>query len=129
LIQTVSRAHWLSFIAGQGFFEAPISKGDWAKGFEIGAHQNGRTCFYTCVVNHGTVHAMAESKGMSESKSRGLGRWFPTVAQAAEGALGATRLETLEILTDMEQLSDMFASFEDVRHGRIVNMSDAFGDL
>jgi len=51
------------------------------------------------------------------------------VAEAAAGALGKSRLETLEILTDIEQISDVFASFEDVRQGRIVSFSDAFGDL
>lgn len=71
---------------------------------------------------------MAESKEMSKSKSKGLA-WLPSIAEAAANAVGASRLETLEIMTDVEQLSEMFASFEDVRHGRIVNMSDAFGDL
>ena len=72
---------------------------------------------------------MAESKGFSQSKQKGLSRWLPTVADVAADALGKTRLETLEILTDVEQVSDLFASFEDARLGRIVNMRDAFGDL
>jgi len=72
---------------------------------------------------------MAESKGMSNAKRQGLSRWLPTIADAAAGAIGETKLETLEILTDIEQVSELFASFDDVRLGRIVNMSDAFGDL
>lgn len=72
---------------------------------------------------------MAESKGMSKAKKQGLASWLPTIADVAAGALGETRLETLEILTDIEQVSDLFSSFEDVRLGHIVNMSDAFGDL
>jgi hypothetical protein len=99
---------------------------------EIGAHQNAGSCFYADVVNHGSLDAMAESKGMSKSgraTRKGLASWLPTVADVVAGALGESRLETLEILTDIEQVSDLFASFEDARLGRIVNMSDAFGDL
>jgi hypothetical protein len=72
---------------------------------------------------------MAESKRMSKTNRRDITRFLPSVAEAAAGALGKSRLETLEILTDIEQISDVFASFEDVRQGRIVSFSDAFGDL
>lgn len=72
---------------------------------------------------------MSESKGISSSKRKSLSRWLPSVAEAATEALGASRLETLEILTDVEQVSDLFASLEDMRNGRIVSLSDAFGDL
>ncbi|MCE3234873.1 MAG: hypothetical protein K0Q50_1053 [Vampirovibrio sp.] len=72
---------------------------------------------------------MSESKGISRSRRKALSSWLPGVAEAATEALGASRLETLEILTDVEQVSDLFASLDDMRKGRIVSMSDAFGDL
>lgn len=72
---------------------------------------------------------MAESKGMSKTARKALSRWLPELAGAATDALGASRIETFEILTDVEQVTELFASFEDVRKGRIVTMSDAFGDL
>lgn len=77
----------------------------------------------------GDIHAMAESRGMSKTGRKALSRWLPGIASAATDALGASRIETFEILTDVEQVTELFASFEDVRKGRIVNMSDAFGDL
>jgi hypothetical protein len=72
---------------------------------------------------------MANSKGMSKSKRKALGRLFPSIAAAAEGTRTAARLETLEILMDIDQVTDLLASFDDFRQGRIVNMSKAFGDL
>lgn len=72
---------------------------------------------------------MAESKGISRSKRKSLSGLLPGLAEAATEALGASRIETLEILTDVEQVSDLFASFEDIRKGHIVSLSDAFGDL
>ncbi|WP_303672904.1 hypothetical protein [Vampirovibrio chlorellavorus] len=55
--------------------------------------------------------------------------WFSSVAAAAVDAVGASRMETLEIVTDVEQISMLLSSLDDSRSGRILSMSDAFGDL
>lgn len=55
--------------------------------------------------------------------------WFSSVAAAVADAIGASRLETLEIMTDVEQVSLLFSSLDDARQGRVVNISEAFGDL
>lgn len=68
---------------------------------------------------------MAVSKGIGKSRKKALARWFPSISEAAT----ASHVETLEILTDLDQVTAMFSSFEDVRQGRIVNMKSAFGDL
>jgi hypothetical protein len=72
---------------------------------------------------------MGESKGIANARRKSLSRWLPGLVEAAADRLGAARLETLEIMTDVEQVSALFASLDDVRHGHIVTMSDAFGDL
>ena len=81
------------------------------------------------VITWGYSPDMAESKGFSESRRKSLARWFPGIAEAAVDKLGASRLETLELMTDVEQVSTLFTSLDDMRQGRIVNMQDAFGDL
>ena len=116
------------FVWRAGLFQGDILKRPARHASNWGAQKRLNLFLYMCSELR-DVLCMAESRGLSESKRRGLGRWFPTVADAAAGLVGEKQLETLEILTDMEQLSDMFASFEDVRRGHIVNMSDAFGDL
>lgn len=70
---------------------------------------------------------MPLSNGNAEAKAGA--HWFASLAIAAADSVGAARLETLEIVTDVEQVSLLFASLDDARHGRIVNMSEAFGDL
>lgn len=80
-------------------------------------------------VIHGDVHVMAETKGLSKAKQRAMARWLPTLAEVAADKLGASRIETLEILTDVDQVTSLFASLEELRQGHIVKMSDAFGDL
>jgi hypothetical protein len=77
----------------------------------------------------GGSDAMASSKDMPNSKRKALSRLFPALAAAAEHGRTAARLETLEIMMDVEQISDLLTSFEDLRQGRIVNMNNAFGDL
>ena len=72
---------------------------------------------------------MAVSKGMSNSKRKALAKWFPTIAEVANNARTAAQLETVEIMMDIEQVSDLFASFEDLRQGRVVSLKNAFGDL
>lgn len=67
--------------------------------------------------------------GNSNAERKATARWFPSIAAAATEAIGSARLETLEILTDVEQVSLLFASLEEARKGHIVTMSDAFGDL
>ena len=93
-----------------------------------GAPNFGFSFLYKCSELRG-VYTMAESRELSESKSQGLGRWLSTLIGNSADTVGAARLETLEIMTDIEQVSEIFASFEDIRQGRIVKMSDAFGDL
>jgi hypothetical protein len=72
---------------------------------------------------------MGESKGMANARKRTLSRWFPCIAEAVADKLGTARLETLEIMTDVEQVSTLFASLDDMRRGHILAMADAFGDL
>jgi hypothetical protein len=72
---------------------------------------------------------MAVSKGVSKAKNKALARWFPTIADLAADERNAAKLETLEILMDIEQVADLFASFEEARKGQVVNMNAAFGDL
>lgn len=72
---------------------------------------------------------MGESKGMANARRKVLSRWLPGVAEVAADRLGKARLETLEIMTDVEQVSTLFNSLDDVRRGHIVTMNDAFGDL
>lgn len=55
--------------------------------------------------------------------------WFSSVAAAAVDAVGASRMETLEIVTDVEQITMLLSSLDDSRSGRILSISDAFGDL
>jgi hypothetical protein len=81
------------------------------------------------VITWGYSPDMAESKGLSESRRKALTRWLPGLAEVAVDRLGAARIETLELMTDVEQVGTLFASLEDMRRGHIVNMSDAFGDL
>ncbi len=75
------------------------------------------------------VDRMAISRGISKTRRKALAKWFPAIGAAAEDARTAAKLETWEILTDVEQVSNLFASFEDARQGKIVSMDQAFGDL
>jgi hypothetical protein len=81
------------------------------------------------VTTWGFAADMGESKGMMNARRKSLFRWLPGIAETAADRLGATRLETLEIMTDVDQVSTLFASLDDVRRGHIVNISEAFGDL
>jgi hypothetical protein len=69
---------------------------------------------------------MGQSKGLT-------GELFPTLAEIAarvtDGRRTAARLETLEILLDVEQVTDLLSSLDDLRQGNIVSMNSAFGDL
>lgn len=69
---------------------------------------------------------MSLSNGQASTKSQG---WFASIVAAVTDSVGASRLETLEIMTDVEQVSLLFSSLDDARQGRMVNMSEAFGDL
>ena len=64
---------------------------------------------------------MAVSKSLSKTKSKLLQRWF--------GEMSDATAETVEILMDIEQVSDLLSSFEDVRKGALVSMESSFGDL
>ncbi|WP_373531385.1 hypothetical protein [Vampirovibrio sp.] len=70
---------------------------------------------------------MSLSNGNAESKAGNF--WFSSLAMAAADSIGASRAETLEIVTDVEQVSFLLASLEDARQGRIISMNEAFGDL
>jgi hypothetical protein len=93
----------------------------------IGAHQNNTSCFYALVIEERGRFGMSLSNGKAESKA---GRyWFSSLAMAVVDSIGASRAETLEIVTDVEQVSLLFAGLDDARQGRIISMSEAFGDL
>jgi hypothetical protein len=81
------------------------------------------------VITWGYVTDMGESKGIAKARRTALSRWLPGIADATADRLGKARLETLEVMTDVEQVSTLFASLDDVRRGHIVTMHDAFGDL
>lgn len=54
-------------------------------------------------------------------KAKLLGRLFPEVSDATA--------ETLDILSDIDQVTLLLASLDEKRHGRIVAMDQAFVDL
>lgn len=72
---------------------------------------------------------MAVSKGLTRSKRKALAKWFPTLAGMASDSRAAAKLETLEILMDIDQVTDLFSSLDEARQGRVVSMNTAFGDL
>lgn len=73
----------------------------------------------------GWMTLMAISKSISRSKQKLLSRWFPTLSEAQANATA----ETLDILMDVDQVTTLLSSLDDVRHGRVVGMNSAFGDL
>ena len=72
---------------------------------------------------------MAISKRATKTQRKILEQWFPALAASAADERNAARLETLEILMDVDQVSSLFSSLDDVRQGRMLGMNDAFGDL
>lgn len=76
---------------------------------------------------------MGVAKGIATTQKKAISRWFPAIAGVADSLVKdsrtAARLETVEILTDVEQVSSLFASMEDWRLGQIVGLDSAFGDL
>lgn len=72
-------------------------------------------------------------KSIAKSKRKALGKWFPVIADVAHNLVNntktASRLETIEVLSDLDQVTTLFASLEDWRSGQIVSMDTAFGDL
>jgi hypothetical protein len=76
---------------------------------------------------------MGVSKGIAKSKQKALTKWFPVIAEAAQNLVNderaASRLETVEILADLDQVTTLFSSLDDWRSGQIVSMDTAFGDL
>ena len=68
---------------------------------------------------------MATAKSVSKTKQKLLARWFPTLSEARANAAA----ETLDILMDVDQVTTLFASLEDMRAGRVVNAKSAFEDL
>ena len=61
------------------------------------------------------------SAAVSKAKLKLLERFFPNASEAT--------VETVEILMDMEQMSTLLTSFEEVRTGKIIAAQDAFSDL
>jgi hypothetical protein len=72
---------------------------------------------------------MNSCSNSTESNQKSFTRLFPTLAKVLDNPQAATTIETLEIILDVEQLSHLLRSWDDARHGRIVSMQDAFGDL
>jgi hypothetical protein len=72
---------------------------------------------------------MGASRNPTYTRLKGIGRLFPVLAEVLEQPRTAARLETLEIIMDVEQVSDLLSSWDDARKGRILSMQDAFGDL
>ena len=76
---------------------------------------------------------MGVSKSIAKSKQKALSKWFPVIANAVEAWVSdtktASRLETIEVLTDIDQVTTLFSSMEDWRLGQIASMDSAFGDL
>lgn len=63
---------------------------------------------------------MAISKRFEANKTGFFSRLFNWSSASAE---------TLEILTDVEQVSDLLCSLDEARKGQVVSFSQAFGDL
>ncbi len=61
------------------------------------------------------------AKQLSQAQQKVLSRWFPELSDATA--------ETLEILMDVDQVSTLLASLDDVRKGQMVSFESAFGDL
>lgn len=76
---------------------------------------------------------MGVSREFSSVKRKKLAKWFPVIAETAKAIISdsrsAARLETAEILLDIEQVTTLFSSLEDWRSGQIMSMDTAFGDL
>jgi hypothetical protein len=76
---------------------------------------------------------MGVSKGIAKSKQKALAKWFPVIAETAHNLMNdgrtASRLETVGILSDLDQVTTLFSSLDDWRSGQIVTMDTAFGDL
>ena len=60
-----------------------------------------------------------------ELKASGLKQKLGSVLDG----VNATTVETAEILLDIQQMSDLLASLQDLRTGQLVNFSTAFEDL
>ncbi|MBY0450718.1 MAG: hypothetical protein K2X01_08860 [Cyanobacteria bacterium] len=63
----------------------------------------------------------AMSKGVLQAKLKLLERFMPDASEA--------QIETMEILMDLDQVSSMLSSLDEMRKGQIVSMSNAFADL
>lgn len=64
---------------------------------------------------------MALSKRWENSKIRFFSRLLPNISEASA--------ETIEILTDVEQVTDLLCSLDEARKGHVVSFMQAFGDL
>lgn len=64
---------------------------------------------------------MAHTQALTHAKFKLIERFFPNASAAT--------VETMEILMDMDQMSMLLASLDEVRLGRVVSMQEAFSDL
>lgn len=64
---------------------------------------------------------MSRTFALEKTKLKLIERFFPDASAAT--------VETVEILMDIDQMSNLLSSFEDLRKGRIVSMQSAFADL
>jgi hypothetical protein len=64
---------------------------------------------------------MSHAHALSNAKLKLFERFFSDASPAT--------VETMEILMDMDQMTSMLTSFEDLRKGRVLSMADAFADL
>lgn len=64
---------------------------------------------------------MARAHVLSQAKLKLFEHAFPNASEAT--------METMEILMDMDQMSMLLSSMDDMRKGRVVELFDAFADL
>ncbi|MBY0404967.1 MAG: hypothetical protein K2X66_13795 [Cyanobacteria bacterium] len=64
---------------------------------------------------------MNKTNTLTQAKLKFMERLFPDASEAT--------METVEILMDLEQMSTLLNSFEDIRKGRVIALKNAFSDL
>ncbi len=71
---------------------------------------------------------MSQSGDTADSRRSAKG-FFSALHKAVCDPRNVARLETLEIMTDVEQVMDLLNGLDDLRKGRLASMKQAFGDL
>ncbi len=77
--------------------------------------------FHAMATAQGATKKGAMGKGILQAKLKLLERFMPDASEA--------QIETMEILMDLDQVSTMLSSLDEMRKGQIVSMSNAFSDL